>query len=286
MGTKSKMKRQAQALGIGVETVALDAFRRLLNEGAIRHDAHRTAFMTSDAPEEVHQARVALRRMRTLVRGFADMLSPKTAKRLAGLLADDFRRFGPLRDADVQAAALAGTEHEADLAAEAARLRHELREALAAENAPSLKARITTILHDTPRAVGCGKQRRLALAPVGLIASRALHVTWTGLLSFGPDLTALPPDELHEFRKRAKDMRYLTEFFSELFEESAEKMVKKMAQMQDALGLVNDLHVMRQGDSPNLPQNYEEQEAEALSEAQKAWKKLRGIHSWWLTIPQ
>ena len=261
------------------DPTALDMLRLLLRAEAIRHDRHRAAFMASDDPEQVHQIRVALRRMRALVRGFGDMLAPKTARRLSALLRDEFRRFGPLRDADVQAAMRVGAA-----GVEAARLRAELRAALAAENAPSLKARIAAILHDTPRAVGSGRRRRLAMAPAGLMASRALHATWTGLLAFGPDPTALPPGDLHDFRKRAKDMRYLAEFLGGRFGGTPGKTEKRLARMQDALGLVNDLHVMRQGASPALPEDHRRREARALAKARKAWAKLRRTGPWWLAI--
>ncbi|WP_411956611.1 CHAD domain-containing protein [Paracoccus homiensis] len=288
MAKKSKAAKLAKSAGIGRDTQALDALRRLLRESATIHETHRGAILSEDDPEHVHQARVALRRMRTLIRGFGDMLSPKTQRRIGELLKDRFKALGPLRDADVHAEALAGQPQSDKAAATAAELRRALRRDLAEDTGLSLKMQIETILHDTGTAIRGDRRQRLAQGPVGVIASRALHVAWTELLSFGADLNRLSPDDLHEFRKRAKDMRYLTEFFGTLFTEKPDHMMKRMAKMQDALGIVNDLQVMKarqHQDGMALPDDADRIEAKARQQSQKAWQKLRAEPVWWADLP-
>ncbi|MDO5371653.1 CHAD domain-containing protein, partial [Paracoccus sp. (in: a-proteobacteria)] len=223
----------------------LQAFRRLIEQGAATHDAQIEPILTSDDPEAVHRARVALRRMRSTVRGFADMLSPDAGGRLEAVLAERFRRLGPLRDADVHAGELAGTPAGDEAARQAADLRKALRAELRDDAWVPLSDEVARLL-DGSRLVRGGRRRRLAEASVQVIASRALQVAWTEMLAFGNDLGRLSEDDLHDFRKRAKDMRYLSEFFGPLWPGRPEaEMVRRMAKMQDALGTLNDLTNMR-----------------------------------------
>jgi CHAD domain-containing protein len=290
MTSKPKAKKMVKSAGIAPETTGIDALRRLLREGAAIYEARRVGILESDDPEHVHQARVALRRLRSLVRGFSDMLTGKTADRLSDLLKSRFQALGPLRDADVHAEALSQTDHAEAASREAASLRADIREQLSSDKALSLKTEIEALLHDTNAAMRGARRQRLAASPVGVMASRALQTAWTELLSFGPDLRRLPRGELHEFRKRAKDMRYLSEFFGPVFADDPKTMSKRMAGMQDALGIVNDIDTMRAAEAsdetaPGLPPDADQIEADALRDAQKAWKKLRQIPPWWTGAP-
>ncbi|WP_282602944.1 CHAD domain-containing protein [Paracoccus sp. PARArs4] len=276
----SKAAKMAKSAGLATDTNALDGFRRLLRENAALHDRHRADILTSDDPESVHQARVALRRMRALVRGFRDMLSRDAQKQLARILKARGQQLGPLRDADVRAEAL-GTD---DARADAACLRGELRDQLRDTQELSLRIEVERVLHDRIRAIRGDARRRLADAPLPVIASRALQVAWTELLAFGPDLDRLDPEELHDFRKRSKDMRYLSEFFGRLFDKDAAPMQKRMSRMQDALGVVNDLVTMR-AKGADLPKGAARSEERARAKAAKAWRKLRGAPVWWTDIP-
>lgn len=275
-----KAEKLAKSAGLRTDTNALDGFRRLLRENAVIYDRHRADIVTSDDPESVHQARVALRRMRSLTGGFRDMLSPDSHKALSKLLKKRAGQLGPLRDADVQAEALATPE----AAEAAARLRADLRERIEAEDSLSLKIEIERALHDRNRVIRGDRRRRLADAPLPVMASRALQLGWTELLAFGPDLDRLDPDELHDFRKRSKDMRYLSEFFGRIFDRDSTPMQKRMSRLQDALGLVNDLVTMR-AQGMALPEDAEKTEAKARAKAAKAWDKLRDAPVWWTDLP-
>ena len=283
MAKKTKAMKQAKAAGVTTDATALDAFRRLLRDGAAVHDRHRDAVMAGDEPEHVHQARVSLRRMRALVRGFRDMLHDDARSQLADLLGERFRRLGPLRDADVQALALAGKDGGAQAVSRAADLRRQVRDALDTGDKLSLKAQVEAILHETTRICRGARRQRLAKAPVAVIAARALQIAWTEILAFGPDIAALSPDDRHEFRKKAKDFRYLADYFAVVFQGDPRRMLKKLAKMQDALGHANDLHNLRLSDAP-LPDDLDQAEASAMAAAQKAWRKLRKSKAWWASV--
>lgn len=276
--------------GLTAKMSGLEAFRELIGKGAAAHDAQIPEILFSDDPEAVHRARVALRRLRSTLRGFADMLSPDVEARLEQVLAERFRRLGPLRDADVHAEALAGTSAGDVATDEAARLREALRVELRDAGWKPLSDEIAELLRGAKLTPG-GRRRRLAQAPVGVIASRALQSAWTEMLAFGKHLDRLSEDDLHSFRKRAKDMRYLSEFFGPIWADRPEApMVRRMARMQDALGLLNDLANMRRNarkgtDPDRLLPDIAARESEARAEVDVSWKKLRKVAPWWCTAP-
>ena len=275
-----KAGRLAKSAGLRADMPALDGYRRLMRESAALHDAQRARIAAEDDPEAVHQARVALRRMRSLTRGFDDMLAPAAARDIRGLLKARFAALGPLRDADVAAETLATPETRAHAAA----LRRDLRDRIAADDALSLRIAVEGVLHDRARVLRGDARRRLADAPLPLMAGRALHDAWTTLLSFGPEPDRLDPESLHEFRKRAKDMRYLVEFFGPLFDAPAGPMGKRLSRMQDMLGRVNDLVTLRARDMP-LPDDAETTESHARHRAAKDWRRLRKMPAWWADLP-
>lgn len=267
------------------DTTGLDALRRLLRKWAETYDAAKGQILSSDEIEHTHQARVALRRMRSMVRGFADMLTPSTAKDLADLLASRFRLLGPLRDADVHALAYAGTPQHDESLRIAAELRAKTRSELQDGDKTSLKFEVEALLHDVTKAVRGARRQRLAEAPVGVIGSRALQTAWTEMLAFGPDLGHLSPDDLHEFRKQSKTMRYLMDALAPLHDkELTEPMLRRLSRLQDDLGHLNDLASMRKsalsGDE-TLPEGFEDSEIAAREGADKAWRKLRKEPVWW-----
>ena len=77
--------------------------------------------------------------------------------------------------------------------------------------------------------------------PARIYATHALNRRLKHLLASGADLSALSVPELHEQRKRAKRLRYATEFFAPFFAgKAARKYMAKLAVLQEVLGAVND----------------------------------------------
>ncbi|MDP5307752.1 CHAD domain-containing protein [Paracoccus spongiarum] len=265
------------------DMAAAEALELALRQGGAAHEAARQAILSRDEPEDVHAARVALRRMRSILRGFGDMVASKTGARLDDLLAERCRALAALRDADVQAEAATGASR-AEAAARAQRLRAEARAMLAdPQDHPPLPGLIAATTGDRARLCKGNRRRRLAAAPVALIAARGLQTAWSELLSFGPQPEALPPEERHQFRKRAKDLRYIAEFFAPLFDgRQPRAMLKTIKALQDALGTLNDLHVMAADAA--LPDDAAAREAKARDKARKLWKRLRASPVWWLDV--
>lgn len=272
--------------GNGGEATAAGLFAAHAERLAGEYDRQRDAILASDAPEATHRARVALRRLRSLVAGFSPILDPKARKRLEKRLRDDFRALGPLRDADVRASALAGTPLAAEHAAGADDLRAELRQRLMAGEGPGLGGEVAALLDGAGPWDGSPAGQRLAVAPAAVLAQRTLQQAWSDVLAYGEDLTALDAETRHDFRKDMKTLRYLGEFFAPLWPGKRQRsFLKRMQKLQDALGALNDiatlLHPLAGEAPPDLAADLAEREAEAVGDAAKHWRKLRDEGPWW-----
>ncbi len=112
----------------------------------------------------------------------------------------------------------------------------------------------------------------------------------------GRGLRSLTPPERHRLRIAIKHMRYATEFFAGVFgEKSATRFVSKAADLQDALGelndaanaarLVSELVPVRGADMARVSGVVTEwcaRESEGDAESLKrAWRRLRRIAARW-----
>lgn len=201
------------------------------------------------SPEEargVHQSRVALRRLRSLVRLFRPA-DPAWAEwnRGLGALA---RAFGAARDWDVFVAGIgAGTlaALEGD-----GRLRALLR-AAERERRAAYAALATTLAGPGFRALVFEGLRLAALPPAGEtplapLAAALLRKRWRRLKRAGRVIEELAPEALHEMRLDAKRLRYAAEPFAALWPgRRARRFNRRLAALQEALGLANDAQVAR-----------------------------------------
>ncbi|WP_276208754.1 CYTH and CHAD domain-containing protein [Caulobacter sp. 17J65-9] len=201
------------------------------------------------APEAVHQARVALRRLRAAMSlfkaQFIDLESIRLKdemKRVAGALGD-------ARDLDVFEGELHadGAEPEEMEALNAAFLRRResaYDAAVAALSDPAfvrLTFDILAWLH-----AGAWRETPAAQRPVLELAADELTRRRKKLRKQGPQLHKLTPEARHQVRIQAKKLRYGAEFFGSLAagakgRKRAEAFIGALKPVQDALGEMNDV---------------------------------------------
>lgn len=218
-------------------------------------------------PEPVHQMRVAVRRLRSALsifrRASAGAAGEAALKEAGRHLKDLAARLGAARDWDVflsgPGAAIAGA-FEADrriagLLTAAERKRQAAYAALAAHLAGEHWRRISLGLAllaiarpweqpDQDIAEGQPDARHILAAPAQIFAAHALDRLHRHLVAAGEDLSALPPEALHDVRKQGKQFRYACEFFAPLFPpKPVRRFLSRLEDLQEALGAVNDAHV-------------------------------------------
>jgi len=193
--------------------------------------------------ENVHQARVATRRLRSDLRTFRPFLEREWAESLRSELADVGAALGAVRDAEVLAErlyALTDTLDD-DLAADATpilstidRQHRTARDALlGAMNTSDYFALLDALID----AAHHPRVRRRADEPASLLATKAMKKPWHALESAVGRLGPEPPDtDLHHVRILAKRVRYAAEAFNPVVGRDARTFAKRVAAVQTVLG--------------------------------------------------
>jgi inorganic triphosphatase YgiF len=231
----------------------VQAFRELAGNALRQWQANAAGAAIDHGPEFIHQLRVALRRLRSLLRLFAPALPPVFVDEWNDRLGDNASRFGEARDLDVLYEELLAPLEPEGLSDDGSlqRLLEVVRE-----------ARANARTH-TAASLDAAEQGRLMLQ-----FSLALHRLPSDDLIASADLTTFARLQLNRLRKRArrrfeasaelipvrlhalrialKQLRYGIEFFAPLFPSKAvARYQAALAQAQTTLGFLNDVDVAR-----------------------------------------
>jgi triphosphatase len=288
------------------------AFRVLREQFAI-FLAHEPGTRIGEDPEELHDMRVATRRMRAAMKIFEDSLPARTRafrdslKWVAGALGD-------VRDIDVQ------LEHLESWASEAAPEDREplmaLRAVLEGQRAKARKAMLRTL--DSRRYArlvasfasflrkGPSRRALAARRPIKEAAPDLVRKPYRKVRKLGDPLTEeSSAEEYHELRKKGKRLRYALEFLSGIYGEQTKEFIKPLKDLQDVLGDHQDAEVatshlrelsVARGRGRRLPpetifvmggisHRYEIQARELSTQfpeayrkaVRKKWKKIKGM---------
>ncbi len=205
--------------------------------------------LADDDPEFVHQARVALRRVRSVLRLLRAHV--EFPKRLAADLRWIARALGRARDWDVLAGevlpaigAALGPAYAVAIApvlADAQRRRRRERDKVRAALASSRFACATLALLAWSAAPSPGTGPSL-----GALAARRLQRQHARLFEAARGFARHSADEQHRVRILAKRLRYALEFFAVALPAPATAAyVERLATLQDELGALNDTVVAR-----------------------------------------
>jgi len=240
-------------------TTAEDAFLRATGHllEALRQQTAR--IRPDGGPEAVHQARVALRRLRSLFRVFRSATDCAALRGLDAQLREVLAVLGPARDWDVFLGGI-GRElaeafpEERRIAAllRAAEMRRDAAYAgvLAMLEAPAWRLLLLDalgVLLARPWREEAPAEARAALdAPARDFGRAILERRWQRLRRAGEDFEALDAEALHELRLDGKRLRYAAEVFAPVFAAKAGKrFLRRVAKLQDGLGIANDAAVAR-----------------------------------------
>lgn len=212
--------------------------RRQLRE-LRRHEA--TAWEGLD-PEGVHKMRVAIRRIRTMLRSFGDMLAAEAGEGLDAELKWLAEQLGKARDADIceiktgrLTANSPGAEAYADhLRQSAAGAYENLVDVMSGERYAHLSERLERFILSGP----CD---RLGELSISRYADKHIREATRKVLERGNRIDVdSPARELHQLRKRTKRLRYVLELFSEVQTRKWAALLALLERLQDLLGTHQD----------------------------------------------
>jgi triphosphatase len=199
--------------------------------------AHEPGVRLGEDPEELHDMRVATRRLRAALKLYSDFL-PKRSERYERDLRWVAGALGEVRDLDV---------HLEGLSEEASR-NGEIMEELVS----LLRERRNEARRGMLEALDSNRYERL-IASFSATLRRGRSPTPTSpILEVAPNLIRdrykkvrksanrlsedSPPEHYHDLRKKGKRLRYALEPLQEIYGKQAQKMVKLLKKIQDDLG--------------------------------------------------
>lgn len=202
-------------------------------------------------PEYLHQMRVGLRRLRSALLAFRDLVPKKTAQPLVQRLRTLMPDLGAARDWDVFSESLVhlATQEPARaplLAPLLARARAKRaavrRRARIAAASPKLQAFLLRALRWVDSAP-CEKTAEGSLSAFAAAALERLHAK---ALREARAIDWADAERRHRLRIRTKRLRYACDFFAASFAGAAARpYIKRLAALQDILGELNDIAVAR-----------------------------------------
>lgn len=231
------------------EMTADEAFVALAFDCLAHLQANERGVIEGRDPEYRHQARVALRRMRSLFRTFAPIV-PEAP--FAGLLARAkalARTLGDARNLDVfvgEALAPAGTAGHPGMRALKRRTQMARREAgRAASAAIEDKSHTLLLLNLASALMNLSSlrdpaQRSAASVPLPGFAKDTLSRRHAKVKKRGRNIDRLAFEDLHRLRISVKRLRYAMEFFEPLGRKRVRDALDTLSGLQDLLGRLND----------------------------------------------
>lgn len=223
---------------------AMDAFRAVTLDCIAHYQANEHGALHADAPEFIHQMRVALRRLRSALRVFAPALPAGAASTLATHLRALAGELGELRDRDVLQTELLAPVIAGEPDVALLDLERVLRSARAAS-----RDRVLAALQD-------GRQARLMIALLSLLqqpdsddapslrklARRRLAGAHQRMIRAMRRARSGDIEALHALRIDVKRLRYALEFFLPLLDtEHVRQALDTLSEAQESLGFINDL---------------------------------------------
>jgi CHAD domain-containing protein len=248
------------------------------------------AAVAGETSEALHDVRVAMRRMRSLLRAFRKYLPVQPRKEIEELLAEISEEIGPVRDLDEWVDFLQSTRIRSIMAQSRlfpAYVRHHqqrrqlayatVRRCLRGRHFASQRLKINRLLREE-------LPRLSKIEPPGSLekfAARQLDKALRRALKRERLRRSTSPEKLHDLRITLRKARYLTEFFGPVLGASTPKLTKRLHQVERVLGRIHDVdmgmvHLMREGPLPPraIAMHLEQQREQNLRKLDKVWRRL------------
>ncbi len=236
---------KAERVALNPDMTAAQAFQNIV-QLCLRHfRRNEDLLLAGRQPEALHQARVALRRLRSAFSIFETLLVDDVSAGLNDELRWLATELGEARNLDVMLErAPPGELHD--------RLETARQLAYARVDQVLASARVRRLMLNLAQWIASGtwlaaaNTRDIRDLPSREFASAALDRFRHKVKKHGCDLAAADDEARHKVRREAKKLRYAVEFFTALFDRKRERRQYKhfvgvMEALQEHLGALNDL---------------------------------------------
>ena len=294
LGVLSKAER-AQRLLQGAKTsdkdrkvfmtpqmTAADAFQAVIHACLRHYRLNEDRLIAQDNAEALHQARIALRRLRSALAAFRPVISGKTARTLDADIRWLTGQLAPARNIDAVTAQLGSIAQSAKLRA--------ARKAAYADARRALDSTLSReLMLDIVKWTSSGKwaerrkNRKLLGKPAREYAAQTIGRLHKKLTSQAQAIAGPDDERRHKARKTAKKLRYTVEFFALLFDKGRERKARirylaVLEELQDHLGTLNDM-VMMPVLMAELGLNMDEMEYESRAIGERDFHIMQSVHA-------
>jgi inorganic triphosphatase YgiF len=247
--------RKAEALALTPDICAETAFRCIARACLVQLAGNSQALRRERRPEALHQARIAIRKLRSALALFRPMLGDDQFPHLRAELRWAGGELNLARDLDVFIDRLGAPGPDTDLERYVERLKHARSTAYDRGLEALDSRRFAKLLLDLALWVETGdwshdKQTAgVRDRPVGRFAAEILHDRRRRLRRAGRALRGQDADARHRVRIEAKKLRYAAEFFENAFPGAGKRrrrFIEALKALQDELGALNDIAVAPQ----------------------------------------
>lgn len=236
---------KASRVALTGDMTAAESFRLIAQACVRQYRLNEATLLVGRNAEALHQARVALRRLRSAFAIFKPVISSNGGTAINAELRWLACEFGDARNLDV----LLGLSRQGSLHDTIKTAREKAYDRIDTDlRSPRVRAVMLDLaewiaMGDWLRAPDTEEARQ---KPVREFAHRALDRFHRKVKKKGRDFAQTDDEARHRLRKDAKKLRYAAEFFSSLFAEKRErrrikKFIAALEELQDKLGELNDL---------------------------------------------
>jgi CHAD domain-containing protein len=246
----------AGSSGILADDPMGEAGRKIFRFHFARMLQHEPGTRAGSDIEELHDMRVAVRRLRSAFQVFAPYYKARAIRGYVAGLRRTGRALGAVRDLDVfmeRAQAYLDAlppERASDL--------DPLFKVWRAQREKAREAMIDYLDGDRYRdfveafrlfleSPGAGVRDSDDIPPrptlIRHVAPELIYARWAGVQAFGPLLEGAPISVLHALRIECKRLRYTLEFFQDVLGPASEEVIAQIVELQDHLGSLNDADV-------------------------------------------
>ena len=276
---------------IGPSVAIADAFAALCHAALAQISANAPGVARGADSEYLHQLRVGVRRLLSVLRTFRPLLKRKRVKAITRELRDAMAVFGPSRDWDVfevtlkragasKALAASSVAQRADAAAHA--------RAFAGSAAfQQMQNLVRAWLEKDP-----WRASTKAAHPIVDYAHRGLDKAHARLSKRARGIDWRDERQRHRVRIALKRLRYASDFFADCFpRRPVQPFLARLSALQDTLGELNDLAVARTllGDLPvekkRVTQWLARRERELISSLSREWAAFAQMRPYWEQAP-
>ena len=294
--TEQRLGRVARAEPILVHEAMSEgeAFRTVAYSCLRQYRLNEIVLLAERDPSALHQARIALRRLRSALSLFRTTVSGKEYQELREEISWLSSQLGDARDADVLLAGESGLTEDETLHARLLRSRAKAYErveaALRSERTRALMLRLALWIE-----LGAWRFRERNSRPVGDLAARQLERQWRKVRRHRGRIAEAKDAERHRLRLDVKKLRYSAEFLAGLYAKRPkavrrDRFLEALKDLQDRLGELIDAEAAEKMAAKLAPGargsadriRRRAQAGESVAAAQEALDRAAGAAGYWL----